>query len=336
MNEYTNKPCGQCGESFTENDDVAVCPDCGTPIHRSCWNGHCPNEDKHGSFEWEKKTNEKPKNVADKSICAICGKDIGERFIVCQDCGTAMHFGCYMKQGSCPNEDKHDEMENDEEFHENNLNVVYINSENSFAEKIKKHPLRDRETGEPLTCHGVTQSELLYFLGQHYLSTPRYMGMFIRMAMTRKRICFNLWQGLLTPFYQFYQKMFGAGILLAILNFILNIPSLMLNARMEESGVQLEEFVISQSQAEIISICTLVGILVKLLIALFGDFLYMKWTVSRILTLREKYKDLPEEEYYALLEKKGNPRWGFAVLGIAVTYLMFFVFERIILEIPLL
>lgn len=43
--------CPVCGIDFTDDSDVVVCPDCGTPHHRECWknNGHCFNEDLHGT-----------------------------------------------------------------------------------------------------------------------------------------------------------------------------------------------------------------------------------------------------------------------------------------------
>lgn len=43
--------CPVCNSNFTENDDVVVCPDCGTPHHRECYKktGKCFNENMHGS-----------------------------------------------------------------------------------------------------------------------------------------------------------------------------------------------------------------------------------------------------------------------------------------------
>ena len=51
--KYENYICPVCKEQFTEDSDVVVCPECGTPHHRSCWkqNGRCANEDKHGAQE---------------------------------------------------------------------------------------------------------------------------------------------------------------------------------------------------------------------------------------------------------------------------------------------
>ena len=47
---YENKKCEYCGEQFAKNDDVVVCPDCGAPYHRKCWNEHgkCAHSDEHG------------------------------------------------------------------------------------------------------------------------------------------------------------------------------------------------------------------------------------------------------------------------------------------------
>ncbi len=49
--DYTNKFCPVCKKIFTENDDVVVCPECGTPHHRECYlkNEACFNKESHGT-----------------------------------------------------------------------------------------------------------------------------------------------------------------------------------------------------------------------------------------------------------------------------------------------
>ena len=51
--KYTNYKCPACNNQFNEEDDVVVCPECGTPHHRECYiqNGKCINADKHGTNE---------------------------------------------------------------------------------------------------------------------------------------------------------------------------------------------------------------------------------------------------------------------------------------------
>ena len=36
MDFYKYK-CPVCNKQFKESDDIVVCPDCGAPHHRECW-----------------------------------------------------------------------------------------------------------------------------------------------------------------------------------------------------------------------------------------------------------------------------------------------------------
>ena len=68
---YTGVQCPVCFEVFDDSSDVVVCPECGTPHHRECYekNGGCVNAAKHGGdFIWvspiapkEEEPAEKPK-----------------------------------------------------------------------------------------------------------------------------------------------------------------------------------------------------------------------------------------------------------------------------------
>ena len=52
---YQNDSCPICGNVFTPADDIVVCPLCGTPHHRACYNqnGACGNEERHNDgFHW--------------------------------------------------------------------------------------------------------------------------------------------------------------------------------------------------------------------------------------------------------------------------------------------
>ncbi|MBR5501396.1 MAG: hypothetical protein IKV55_00010, partial [Oscillospiraceae bacterium] len=52
---YSGANCPYCEQPLTETDDLAVCPDCGTPHHRACYmeHGACANAEKHADgFEW--------------------------------------------------------------------------------------------------------------------------------------------------------------------------------------------------------------------------------------------------------------------------------------------
>ena len=48
---YKFDTCEYCGEQFAKNDDIVVCPDCGSPYHRKCWQEHgaCAHEAEHAA-----------------------------------------------------------------------------------------------------------------------------------------------------------------------------------------------------------------------------------------------------------------------------------------------
>jgi predicted nucleic acid-binding Zn-ribbon protein len=67
---YTGESCFYCGLIFKENDDVVVCPECGTPYHRICYKkeNRCINDALHESGEsWQRKVVEKPVPSDEKS-----------------------------------------------------------------------------------------------------------------------------------------------------------------------------------------------------------------------------------------------------------------------------
>ena len=62
MKKNVGKTCPVCKKTFVESDDIVVCPECGTPHHRSCYAsiGRCALSSKHGCInkDEEKKQNE--------------------------------------------------------------------------------------------------------------------------------------------------------------------------------------------------------------------------------------------------------------------------------------
>lgn len=70
---FENQICPVCEKKFIENDEIVVCPECGTPHHRSCYNslGECKNKSLHKegfSFEPVKENQEKIDILIDDEI----------------------------------------------------------------------------------------------------------------------------------------------------------------------------------------------------------------------------------------------------------------------------
>lgn len=95
---YLNQKCSHCEKLFTKDDDVVVCPICGTPQHRECYeeNNQCINHDKHAEgYVWsaEDTTQNSSANsgsAPDSVICSNCGtKNSGDSFF-CKHCSAPL------------------------------------------------------------------------------------------------------------------------------------------------------------------------------------------------------------------------------------------------------
>ncbi|WP_255883467.1 MULTISPECIES: RING finger protein [unclassified Ruminococcus] len=83
--DFKDKRCQVCGVPFDDNDDIVVCPECGTPQHRSCYErlGKCVNSDKHGEdFCWGENS--------DVSICTHCGAENPKDAMFCVSCARPL------------------------------------------------------------------------------------------------------------------------------------------------------------------------------------------------------------------------------------------------------
>ena len=90
MSLYTGLKCKVCDKSFLEEDDIVVCPDCGTPYHRSCYKekGECINYELHEKNQSYSVNEEKAKKIGDKIICEKCGMQNKSLSIFCERCGN--------------------------------------------------------------------------------------------------------------------------------------------------------------------------------------------------------------------------------------------------------
>lgn len=91
---YNNEICQGCGEKLSDSDDIVVCPECGTPQHRKCYQkeNKCVNEHLHSEgYEW-KPRHDQPENAPvsgerNGRPCSFCGHVNPDDAIGCENCG---------------------------------------------------------------------------------------------------------------------------------------------------------------------------------------------------------------------------------------------------------
>ncbi|MGN1402692.1 MAG: RING finger protein [Ruminococcus sp.] len=92
MRLHTGDPCFGCGKKLQDNDDVVVCPECGTPYHRECWakNNKCINIELHQSGATWQSERKKEEEQKPERICPNCGTANEQTAQRCQNCGASM------------------------------------------------------------------------------------------------------------------------------------------------------------------------------------------------------------------------------------------------------
>ncbi|MDR1892449.1 MAG: hypothetical protein LBQ48_05530 [Oscillospiraceae bacterium] len=103
MQDFENSICPVCHGKLFADDDIAVCPDCGTPHHRNCYRllGQCANSARHGSFTWQPPALKEEKAIPPSPppgfhltqndrvghVCPQCGRPSTSDVIFCPYCG---------------------------------------------------------------------------------------------------------------------------------------------------------------------------------------------------------------------------------------------------------
>ncbi len=87
--KYTGKTCPICNIPFKDGDDVVVCPECGTPHHRACYdkNGECAYNSLHGKEDFNKEA----ENSTDSVICPYCNTANSSNALSCVNCGAPLN-----------------------------------------------------------------------------------------------------------------------------------------------------------------------------------------------------------------------------------------------------
>ena len=319
--------CEICGKPFSDDEERVYCPDCGAAMHRVCYNltHRCPYENEHtprpyftGSIRMKRPS---------RPTCDRCGKDLdnGEEKVYCPVCGTPVHRSCWDAEPVCPNEDKHSEgfdwekensaSEEPEQARPENNDPFAGMAYGNFSDMIMQKPLRSADDGEELTCRGVKQSELVHFLGLNNISTPRFFAVFMNMANSGKVVSLNISAWFFMPLYHFYRRMTGPAVILTLATFVLMVPTLMIQLIQFGNG---DLSTIDMPIIPIANVTYYVMLFMRVILLLFNDYFYMRWSVSKILSMREQYKDAATDEYYAALEHRGNPKLMYVLGGLSL------------------
>ena len=298
MYQFTGCPCSVCGKALTETDDIVVCPDCGAPYHRACYEklGACVYAGQHGAFEWTPPASARPERK-----CPNCGAPNPEDAARCGHCGFSL------EQGQTPPPRVDPARQGRQEGQGGGFDYARL------YQQAQSAPWQaDAAAIEPID--GIPGDEWATYLGP---AGPAYLRDFSRMQRYGRKssICFSAL--LFGPLYYFYRKAWKPAFAFLAVDLLLNLPTLLELLVLSESALAPA---ISPSAlllwAQLSSIASFV---VMVLSGMFAKYLYLRAAAARIHRIQAEFPEKARRE--AVLRAQGGVSWA-AVVGVCTLMLV--------------
>lgn len=221
MSDYIGTRCIVCSEKFSTDDDVVVCPECGTPYHRSCYNkeGKCVNDILHKTGgSWKPAYDTGSSAEANKTMtCRHCGSVNPPMTLFCPRCGM-------------PSEN----IRNDSDMAKQTFQGVDINENpDAYNANMNTPPMFNAymiNFSDPLCgfnpdedVEGVKMADLGDFVGSN---THYYLPIFKRIKETGRSFSWNFCAMLFPELYFSYRKMPLLALLAWLGRIISQIPQM--------------------------------------------------------------------------------------------------------------
>lgn len=283
--------CPACRKPLTDQDDVVICPECGAPYHRACYQkeGRCIFYKEHGpGFEYQnpaaeasesKKVERNDSNV----VCRACGATNNASNIFCEKCGVPLRAANQQYQGA--------------------------SAQGGF------NPGAFGVYGPGMNMQGeiddIPKADWARYIGK---SSDQYLYRMTQQNMRKSKIGVVLSAFFLGPYYFAYRKMWGWAALSFVLYILATVPTylgfMVDNANPLVGGLSVDTVTL------ISQIVSFVNLAVRLVFSLFGTYLYRQNAGKKIKALRSTHPG--DAEYQAALQKKG----GVSIVGVVVVVLV--------------
>lgn len=218
--QYTGANCPVCGQSFKDGDDIVVCPVCGTPHHRDCFNGlgGCKNAERHkDGYVWRAGSANMmspaaPTGMANVKICPRCGMRNDPFEPVCVNCGERLKSNRETIEDQIPNYNNEPFGGYGERPNPNNFSPY----QNVYAADTRIL------YGPEAAIDGVPATEVAEYVQKN---SNKYVGDFLDMQKRGTKLKWNWSAAVFNIFWVFYRRMIGLGFSIMIILFAVNVSS---------------------------------------------------------------------------------------------------------------
>lgn len=286
MSGYIGSKCIICEKTFSKDDDIVVCPDCGTPYHRDCYTneGKCVNNILHSKNQSWKATFQKEDTASSETIkCKVCGTDNPKSGLFCEKCGTPISISS----------------QNTNPFGGNGTPPVFAQMGQDFFGK-------DNVLSPDKEIDGVKVKDFNDYAGSNQLY---YLAQFLRFDKFKSKISINLSALVLPELYFFYRKMNLIGVLVYILRIVLMVPYLL---SLVQQGVfngtiiadTFKDVITTDALENIWSIFSFINMILIFSCSSFANYFYFQKAKKDINLI--KSQDISDEQKTEKIKAKGG------------------------------
>lgn len=325
MGKYTGCQCTVCQNIFQDDEDIVVCPDCGTPYHRTCYQaeGRCVNVNLHAvGGSWQNVQNEQRLKIGGIT-CPHCGYVNMPDAKTCNSCDLPL-----------PDTDE-------PEKQTIGMTITTPDGQQHFFQASDPccgiSPEYDME-GERLgDVANFVRTNTLY-----------YIPLFRRFKETNRKLSVNLPCVLFPYFYFANRKMWLMTIISGLICLLCTLPDMFLNMivafadknyleMLQSSGMEMQmvdnlaSFLTMHQQlfADLQTPMFIANVAFRIALCLFGNYLYFRYVMKSVKRIR-KISPTQSVRKAMLTAEGGTNLWN--ILGCCGLYLaVMFVFYLILL-----
>ena len=317
MPKYVGQPCTSCRKVFKEDDDIVVCPECGSPYHKECYKleGKCINTLLHESgSEWHPEPVVMPVSQTAEIICPNCGAHNSQESFFCTSCGISLRS----EKPDIDSIPRYNNMTNVQQPDNNNS----LNSQRQYQDQKSPYfsPAINYQTVDERTqVDSNTAGEYMKYVGAKFYY---YLPLFLKFAKGKSKISVNFAALLFPHIWLFYRKMPLQGILILIIRILTTIPTLY-EYLTEFSGISSSGFV------TLSGLCTIISWAVGILCGLFGNYYYYKKAkkdIDGIKSLESSYETIQTK-----IVSKGGVSIAYVVISMVALIIISYILALIMM-----
>ena len=282
MPKYYGCPCEGCGKPLTLQDDIVVCPDCGAPYHRDCYESSAAASiaPAHAAgYEWKF-----PYQESELCTCPACGERTLRSESVCRCCGAALP-----PEGAQEPADRADSDEHSEEF---DYSTFYRQFQETGAPQVD--PLRQTYQaafGKEEVMDGIPCKDWADFIGP---ASPAYLSAYCRMQLSHTKTSMSFSAMLFGPFYFFYRKAWKPAFAFLAAELVLALPTFIDLLQITDSS--LAPGLSTSTLLTLSRVCSVLSFLLMIVRGLYGKWLYRQSAAEKIRRIRAEFPDAAQRK----------------------------------------